>query len=152
MGRDCGDLALWAGLSVGAETIVVPEVKTDIKEIADKIEQGIKRGKKHSIVLVAEGCMTAQDCQKELSQFINVDNRVSVLGHVQRGGSPTGADRVLASRLGGYAVDLLMQGETAKGVGIKNNKIVATSFDEIFDGKDHKFDYSLYELANKLSI
>ena len=64
MGRDCGDLALWAGLSVGAETIVVPEVKTDIKEIADKIEQGIKRGKKHSIVLVAEGCMTAQDCQK----------------------------------------------------------------------------------------
>ncbi len=95
MGRDCGDLALWAGLSVGAETIVVPEVKTDIKEIADKIEQGIKRGKKHSIVLVAEGCMTAQDCQKELSQYINVDNRVSVLGHVQRGGSPTGADRVL---------------------------------------------------------
>ncbi len=60
MGRDCGDLALWAGLSVGAETIVVPEVKTDIKEIADKIEQGIKRGKKHSIVLVAEGCMTAK--------------------------------------------------------------------------------------------
>ena len=75
-----------------------------------------------------------------------------MLGHVQRGGSPTGADRVLASRLGGYAVDLLMQGETAKGVGIKNNKIVATSFDEIFDGEDHKFDYSLYELANKLSI
>ena len=78
------------------------------------------------------------DCarlSKELSQYINVDNRVSVLGHVQRGGSPTGADRVLASRLGGYAVDLLMQGETAKGVGIKNNKIVATSFDEIFDGK-----------------
>lgn len=70
------------------------------------------------------------DCarlSKELSQYINVDNRVSVLGHVQRGGSPTGADRVLASRLGGYAVDLLMQGETAKGVGIKNNKIVATS-------------------------
>ena len=95
------------------------------------------------------------DCarlSKKLSQYINVDNRVSVLGHVQRGGSPTGADRVLASRLGGYAVDLLMQGETAKGVGIKNNKIVATSFDEIFDGKDHKFDYSLYELANKLSI
>ncbi len=71
-------IALWAGLSVGAETIVVPEVKTDIKEIA-KIEQGIKRGKKHSIVLVAEGCMTAQDCQKELSQYINVDNRVYIL-------------------------------------------------------------------------
>ncbi|WP_176719156.1 6-phosphofructokinase, partial [Staphylococcus aureus] len=100
----------------------------------------------------AEGCMTAQDCQKELSQYINVDNRVAVLGHVHREGSPTGEDRVLASRLGAYALDLLMQCETAKCVGIKNNKIVATSFDEIFDGKDLKFDYSLYELANKLSI
>ncbi|TRR58380.1 ATP-dependent 6-phosphofructokinase, partial [Salmonella enterica subsp. enterica serovar Panama] len=57
MGRDCGDLALWAGLSVGAETIVLPEVNTDIKDVAEKIEQGIKRGKKHSIVMVAEGCM-----------------------------------------------------------------------------------------------
>ncbi len=97
--------------------------------------------------------MTAQDCQKELSQYINVDKRVSVLGHVQRGGSPAGADRVLASRLGWICGrNASMQGETAKGVGIKNNKIVATSFDEIFDGRDYKFDYSLYELANKLSI
>ena len=152
MGRDCGDLALWAGLSVGAETIIVPEVKTDIKDVADKIEQGIKRGKKHSIVIVAEGVMTAQECSDKLSEFINIDTRVSVLGHVQRGGSPSGADRVLASRLGGYAVELLINGETAKGVGIKNNKITATSFDDIFDGNDHKFDLNLYELAKKLSI
>ncbi|MBO1198496.1 6-phosphofructokinase [Staphylococcus simiae] len=152
MGRDCGDLALWAGLSVGAETIMVPEVKTDLKEVAEKIEQGIKRGKKHSIVLVAEGVMTAQECSNQLAEFINIDTRVSVLGHIQRGGSPTGADRVLASRLGGYAVELLMNGETAKGVGIKNNKVTATPFDDIFDGNDHKFDLELYELAKKLSI
>ncbi|EHJ08681.1 6-phosphofructokinase [Staphylococcus simiae] len=152
MGRDCGDLALWAGLSVGAETIMVPEVKTDLKDVAEKIEQGIKRGKKHSIVLVAEGVMTAQECSNELAKFINIDTRVSVLGHIQRGGSPTGADRVLASRLGGYAVELLMNGETAKGVGIKNNKVIATPFDDIFDGNDHKFDLDLYELAKKLSI
>ena len=89
MGRDCGDLALWAGLSVGAETIVVPEVHTDIKDVAEKIEQGIKRGKKHSIVMVAEGCMSGQECADELMKYINIDTRVSVLGHIQRGGSPS---------------------------------------------------------------
>ena len=152
MGRDCGDLALWAGLSVGAETIVVPEVDTDIKEVAEKIEQGIKRGKKHSIVMVAEGCMSGQECADELSKYINIDTRVSVLGHIQRGGSPSGADRVLASRLGGHAVELLKKGETAKGVGIKHNQLTATSFDEIFGHSSHKFDQQIYQLAKELSI
>lgn len=152
MGRDCGDLALWAGLSVGAETIVVPEVHTDIKDVAEKIEQGIKRGKKHSIVMVAEGCMSGQECADELMKYINIDTRVSVLGHIQRGGSPSGADRVLASRLGGHAVELLKQGETAKGVGIKNNQLTATPFDDIFGESNHKFDKDMYQLAKELSI
>ncbi|PNZ71036.1 6-phosphofructokinase [Staphylococcus croceilyticus] len=152
MGRDCGDLALWAGLSVGAETILVPEAHTDIKDIAEKIEKGIKRGKKHSIVMVAEGCMTGQECADELMKYINVDARVSVLGHIQRGGSPSGADRVLASRLGGYAVELLMDGETGKGVGIKNNKLTATPFEDIFNKDDHKFNTDIYELTKELSI
>lgn len=152
MGRDCGDLALWAGLSVGAETILVPEANTDIKDIAEKIESGIKRGKKHSIVMVAEGSMSGQECADQLMKYINVDARVSVLGHIQRGGSPSGADRVLASRLGGYAVDLLMQGRSGQGVGIMNNKLTATPFDEIFNGNDHKFNTDIYELAKELSI
>ena len=152
MGRDCGDLALWAGLSVGAETIVLPEVNTDIKDVAEKIEQGIKRGKKHSIVMVAEGCMSGQECADELTKYINIDTRVSVLGHIQRGGSPSGADRVLASRLGGYAVELLKQGETAKGVGIRNNQLTSTPFDEIFAESDRKFNSQMYELAKELSI
>ena len=151
MGRDCGDLALWAGLSVGAETILVP-ANTDIKDIAEKIESGIKRGKKHSIVMVAEGSMSGQECADQLMKYINVDARVSVLGHIQRGGSPSGADRVLASRLGGYAVDLLMQGRSGQGVGIMNNKLTATPFDEIFNGNDHKFNTDIYELAKELSI
>ena len=151
MGRDCGDLALWAGLSVGAETIVLPEVNTDIKDVAEKIEQGIKRGK-HSIVMVAEGCMSGQECADELTKYINIDTRVSVLGHIQRGGSPSGADRVLASRLGGYAVELLKQGETAKGVGIRNNQLTSTPFDEIFAESDRKFNSQMYELAKELSI
>ena len=87
MGRDCGDLALWAGLSVGAETILVPE-STQILKMLLKIESGIKRGK-HSIVMVAEGCMSGHECAEQLTKYINVDARVSVLGHIQRGGSPS---------------------------------------------------------------
>lgn len=152
MGRDCGDLALWAGMSVGAETIIIPEVKTEIKEVAERIDHGIRRGKKHSIVMVAEGVMSGESCAQELAKYINVDARVSVLGHIQRGGSPTGADRVLASRLGGYAVELLMNGETARGVGIKNNDLTSTPFDEIFIAESHKFDHNIYNLTKELSI
>ncbi|MBF7016876.1 6-phosphofructokinase [Staphylococcus durrellii] len=152
MGRDCGDLALWAGMSVGAETIIIPEVKTEIKEVAERIDHGIRRGKKHSIVMVAEGVMSGELCAQQLAQYINVDARVSVLGHIQRGGSPTGADRVLASRLGGFAVELLMNGETARGVGIKNNELTSTPFDDIFIAESHKFDHNIYNLTKELSI
>ncbi|WQC55029.1 6-phosphofructokinase [Staphylococcus pseudintermedius] len=152
MGRDCGDLALWSGLAVGAETIILPETETDIKDIAEKIQHGIDRGKKHSIIIVAEGCMTGDMCASELTKYINVDARVSVLGHIQRGGSPTGADRVLASRLGGYAVELLLNGETAKGVGIKDNRLVATNFDEIFNTSERQINQRMLSLTEELSI
>ncbi|EJJ6370965.1 6-phosphofructokinase [Staphylococcus pseudintermedius] len=152
MGRDCGDLALWSGLAVGAETIILPETETDIKDIAEKIQHGIDRGKKHSIIIVAEGCMTGDICASELTKYINVDARVSVLGHIQRGGSPTGADRVLASRLGGYAVELLLNGETAKGVGIKDNRLVATNFDEIFNTSERQINQRMLGLTEELSI
>ncbi|EIX2794665.1 6-phosphofructokinase [Staphylococcus pseudintermedius] len=152
MGRDCGDLALWSGLAVGAETIILPETESDIKDIAEKIQHGIDRGKKHSIIIVAEGCMTGDMCASELTKYINVDARVSVLGHIQRGGSPTGADRVLASRLGGYAVELLLNGETAKGVGIKDNRLVATNFDEIFNTSERQINQRMLGLTEELSI
>ncbi|PCF33271.1 6-phosphofructokinase [Staphylococcus delphini] len=152
MGHDCGDLALWSGLAVGAETIILPETETDIKDIAEKIQHGIDRGKKHSIIIVAEGCMTGDMCASELTKYINVDARVSVLGHIQRGGSPTGADRVLASRLGGYAVELLLNGETAKGVGIKDNRLVATNFDDIFNTSERQINQRMLGLTEELSI
>lgn len=151
MGRDAGDLALWSGLAGGAETVLVPEHKKDIKEIADKIQQGIERGKKHSIIVVAEGVMSGHECGEQLKKYINVDTRISVLGHMQRGGSPSGLDRVLASRLGGYAVELLMNDETGLAVGIQNNKLSKTSFDDIFSAT-HTLDEQMYELSNELSI
>ncbi|MDN8847935.1 6-phosphofructokinase, partial [Staphylococcus aureus] len=123
-----------------------------MKDVAEKIDNGIKRGKKHSIVMVAEGCMSGEVCAQELTKYINVDARVSVLGHIQRGGSPSGADRVLASRLGGHAVDLLLEGKTAIGVGIRNNELTDTSFEEIFRSNEHEFDFETFELTNELSI
>ena len=96
--------------------------------------------------------MTGQACAGELTKFINVDARVSVLGHIQRGGSPTGVDRVLASRLGGFAVELLMDGETAKGVGIKDNRLTATDFDTIFNSTEHQINQHMLELTKELSI
>ncbi|MFC6291101.1 6-phosphofructokinase [Macrococcus epidermidis] len=151
MGRDAGDLALWSGLAGGAETVLVPEHKKEIKEIADKIQQGIERGKKHSIIVVAEGVMSGHECGEQLKKYINVDTRISVLGHMQRGGSPSGLDRVLASRLGGYAVELLMNDETGLAVGIQNNKLSKTSFDDIFSAT-HTLDEQMYALSNELSI
>ena len=91
MGRDAGDLALWSGLAAGAET---PEVKSDIEEIAEKFNMVWIEGK-HSIIICAEGVMTGNQCGEELKKFINIDTRVSCLGHIQRG-TPTGMDRVLA--------------------------------------------------------
>lgn len=153
MGRDCGDLALWSGLAVGAESIILPETDYNIQDIAEKIQHGIDRGKKHSIIIVAEGCMSGNQCAEELTKYINVDARVSVLGHIQRGGSPTGVDRVLASRLGGYAMELLMNGETAKGVGIKDNHLTATDFDNIFNvAQEKKINQRMLELTKELSI
>lgn len=151
MGRDAGDLALWSGLAAGAETILIPEVKSDIKEIAEKIQQGMDRGKKHSIIVCAEGVMTGNECGDELKKYINIDARVSCLGHIQRGGTPTGMDRVLASRLGGYAVELLIQKESAKAVGIQQNELTCTPFEDIFQ-TEHKIDQKMFELANQLSI
>lgn len=151
MGRDAGDLALWSALAGGAETAIVPEHKKDIKEVAEKIQQGMERGKKHSIIVVAEGVMSGDECAEQLKKYINVDTRVSVLGHMQRGGSPSGVDRVLASRLGAYAVELLMAGESGLAVGIQNNQLTRTKFEDIFSNK-HVLDERMYKLTNELSI
>lgn len=151
MGRDAGDLALWAGVAGGAETILIPEAEADIKSIAERIETGMTRGKKHSIIVVAEGVMSAAECGEELRKYINVDTRESVLGHIQRGGKPSGRDRVLASRLGAFAVDLLKEGISGYAVGLERNELVKTTFDKVFQDKHH-IEEGLYELSQELSI
>jgi 6-phosphofructokinase 1 len=151
MGRDAGDIALWAGLAGGAETILIPEEKYNMQEIAARLKSGHERGKKHSIIVVAEGVCSATEFAKQLKEATNYDTRISVLGHIQRGGSPTAFDRVLASRLGARAVELLIDGKGGRAVGIEKNQLVDYDIIEILSRK-HKIDMNLFNLSKELSI
>ncbi len=151
MGRDAGDIALWAGLAGGAETIIIPEVGYDMDEIAARLKSGHERGKKHSIIIVAEGVCSGNEFGKKIKDATDLDTRVSVLGHIQRGGSPTAADRVLASRLGAFAVELLLQGKGGRAVGIEKNELVDHDIIEILTRK-HTVNQSMYNLSKELSI
>lgn len=154
MGRNCGDLALYAGIAGGAETIIVPEVDVKLDEIALRLKTTQKRGKRHSIIVMAEGVEkvgSASDLKKVLTEQAGADVRVTVLGHVQRGGSPTAFDRILASRFGYRAVELLLEGKSSRVVGIKDNKIIDLDIQEAL-AMPKTFNRELYEMAKVLSI
>ncbi|MCG7406039.1 6-phosphofructokinase [Paenibacillus sp. ACRRX] len=151
MGRHCGDIALYAGLASGAESILVPEVPFSIDEVSQRMKYNFDCGKRHSIVLVAEGVGKGEDiCNGIIERVPSIEPRVTVLGHIQRGGAPTPADRILASRLGDFAVRSLMEGISGKGCGIINGQLVATDIDLVVNTKK-EFNMELYELATRLS-
>ncbi|KRN03644.1 6-phosphofructokinase [Holzapfeliella floricola] len=150
MGRDAGDLALWSGVAAGAEAIVVPEKDYDIKQIAEDLKKGFENGKKHGIIVLAEGVMSSEDFLAELKKHGDFDARANTLGHMQRGGVPTARDRVLASKMGAYAVDLLLEGQGGLAVGMENNQITHHSILDLFDEKHHA-DLSLYDLNKSLA-
>lgn len=151
MGRHCGDLALYAGLAGGAETVIVPEVDFKVEDVCNKLKTTQKRGKRHSIIVLAEGVGNAQDLGKEVIKETGADLRVTVLGHVQRGGSPTAFDRILASRMGVRAVELLLDGKAARVVGIRDNKIIDMDIHEALS-MTKEFDKDTYEMVKILSI
>ncbi|MFJ7678773.1 6-phosphofructokinase [Peribacillus sp. NPDC097198] len=151
MGRNAGDIALWAGLAGGAETILCPEYDFDIEEMIGKLNRGHERGKKHSIIVVAEGVGSAMEISKQIEAKAGFETRVTVLGHVQRGGSPTASDRVLASRLGARAVELLLEGLGGRAVGIEENKLVDYDIIDALS-KKHTIDKKMYDLSEELSI
>ncbi|GGE76936.1 6-phosphofructokinase [Priestia taiwanensis] len=151
MGRHAGDLALWAGLAAGAETILIPEVEYDMNEVVTRLKRGSERGKKHSIILVAEGVGSAVDVGKKIEEATGFDTRVTVLGHVQRGGAPSAFDRVLAGRLGARAVELLLEGKGGRCVGIQNNQLVDHDIIEALSQK-HQIGFDMYKLSQELSI
>lgn len=152
MGRDAGDIALYSGLAGGAESILVPERPEELNAIVERINHGIARGKKHSIVIVAEGAGSAEEIGKLIAEKTNSETRVTILGHIQRGGSPTAADRVLASRMGAYAVEILLEGKAGRVVGIRNNQMMDLDIDEALDHNKHTIDMQLIDLVNQLSI
>ncbi|MFD1362241.1 6-phosphofructokinase [Lentibacillus salinarum] len=151
MGRDAGDLALWAGLADGAESILIPEKKDELQEVINRLRRGQERGKKHSIIILAEGVGSAFDYAEKIKESADLETRVTVLGHIQRGGSPTASDRVLASRLGAQAVDLLLSGEAGRIAGIQNNRLVHHDISEVLAEK-HMIDMEMYQLSKELSI
>jgi len=151
MGRDSGDIAIIAGLAGGAESILIPEARFDLEQVLDKLRRGVERGKRHSIILVAEGAGHGMKIGEQIAQASGWDVRVTVLGHLQRGGSPTAFDRTLASRMGAYGVDLLMQGKTSLMIGIRGTKLETTDITEALATKRQP-DLSIYELASILSI
>ncbi|NLZ93589.1 MAG: 6-phosphofructokinase [Firmicutes bacterium] len=151
MGRTSGYIALAAGLAGGAESILVPEIPFALSEVVERLQRGVKRGKLHSIILVAEGAASAFSVAQAIKEQTKMDVRVTILGHVQRGGTPTAFDRILASRLGAEAVDLLQSGCHGQMLGLLDGKICTTPFEKALAEEKH-FPADIYQLAAILAI
>lgn len=152
MGRNCGDIALYAGLAGGAESILVPEVKHSVDEICKRLIQGRNRGKLHSIIIVAEGVIeSSYELAKEIEEKTGIETKITILGHIQRGGIPVAFDRLLASRMGGRAVDLLLENKSGRVIGMKGNEIIDEEISEALSLKK-EINKEIYELAKILSI
>ena len=151
MGRNAGHLALQCGVAVGAASIVVPEVPITMDEIVEKIRRMQKTGKRHFIIVVAEGVGKVDEMAKQIESATGIVTRATVLGHVQRGGNPSVRDRVVATQLGHAAVELLREGKGNRVVGIKDNKVVDYDIYEALNmTKD--LDMEMYNIANITSI
>ena len=162
MGRNCGDIALYSAICCGAVTTLIPEIELDIeRDIINKMRNTLKTGKNHFIVIMAEGvtkqhfadddALSAGMLAKYIQEQTGVETRATVIGHVQRGGSPTARDRVLASQMGHYAAELLIKGTGNRVVAVRENKIV--DFDILESLKMvKKVDMDLVRAANEISI
>jgi 6-phosphofructokinase 1 len=152
MGRHSGHIAVAVGFATGAEEILIPEERVDIRAMCERLCAGRRRGKTSSIIVVAEGVKGgAYRVAEELKKLSKNEYRVCILGHIQRGGSPTAADRLLATKLGGHAVDLLRRGQTDVMAGEVCGKLVATPFRR---GTQHmkKLDDYILKLHSRLSL
>lgn len=151
MGRRCGDIALYSGIASGAEIIVVPEVAFDMQDIVDRINRSRSSGKHSNIIVIAEGVMSADEFGKRLQANTTHSVRPTCIGHVQRGGSPTMADRMLAAQFGNKAVRLLNDGIGNRAVGIRDNKIIDMDIIEAVSMKK-TFNHELYETLQMISM
>lgn len=150
MGRNSGYLALMGGIAGGVEVVLIPEISYNLPEISLKLKEGYQRGKTHCIIIIAEGVGKTYEVSKFLEDKIGFETRITILGYLQRGGSPSAFDRLLASRLGAAAVEHLLKGETSKMVGLMGNKIEATDL-EVVLSEQKIISQDLYNLALMLA-
>ena len=154
MGRDAGFLALNGALATGCEAAIIPEISTEIDQLKELVENGFRKSKNSSIVLVAESPHTGgamQLAERVKNEYPQYDVRVTILGHIQRGGSPSAQDRILASRLGAAAIDALLEGQRNVMVGIRNDEIVYVPFSKAVK-YDKPINRELLETLRRLSI
>lgn len=150
MGRRCGEIALASGVGGGAESILIPEIEPDIGQVIEKIKSGTDRGKLHSIIIVAEGVYPIMKLREEILAATGRDTRISILGHVQRGGTPTAVDRILASYMGKAAIDAIMRGKSNVMVAGQDDRFYTIPLGEVING--HKTpELGMFEIARVLS-
>lgn len=150
MGRSCGDLALAGAVAGGAEFVVVPERGFDKAALLAQIDAGIARGKRHALVVVCEHMTDVNALAVEIEARTGQSTRATILGHVQRGGSPTAGGRILASRIGAYAVQLLTEGQHGRCVGIRGDALVHYDLIECVTTMKRPFNEDLFNLGTRL--
>lgn len=152
MGRRCGDIALNTGVAVGALTTLVPEIPYDFhRDVLDRIRLAQSTGKRHYIIVVAEGVGNTEELAQRIQRHTGIETRATILGHVQRGGAPTLRDRVVASRMGYHAAELLFNGIGNRVVAMKGEQIVDFDITEALD-MPRTFDEKMYRVSTVLSI
>ena len=152
MGRNAGHLATYVGLAVGATAILVPEFPFDFeRDVAEKIRAGRYRGKNHHLIIVAEGVGHTQEIADRIRTDTGMEARISILGHIQRGGSPSPRDRVMASRMGHFAVEKLIEGQSSAVVCYRSSQIVLTPIDEAMQ-MQKSLDSYMFQVAYDISI
>lgn len=151
MGRHCGDIALYAGIAGGAEVVLIPEKELNLDEVVKRLNKSKLRGKTSNMIVLAEGAGNRDEIVQYINSKANVDIKITHLGHVQRGGAPTMADRILATRFALKAVEMLSDEKSvSSAIGIKNNEIISVPFNIVFDQKK-EFNEELYQAVKLLS-
>ena len=150
MGRNSGELAIKSGLACGSDYVLIPEIKVDLVKISNAIKNH-REGKRHTLLIVAEGVAKAEEVASSIKLLVDHEVRFSVLGHIQRGGSPSAMDRILAAQFAKKAIDFLISGGSNAMTAIQNNKICIIDFDKVFSNKK-VIDKELYEYSHILGM
>lgn len=151
MGRYCGDLTMMAAIGGGAEFTVIPEKEFNQEDLIKAVSDDVKAGKKHAIIAITEHTTKVNKLAKKIEAETGLETRATILGHTQRGGAPVAFDRILASQMGAFAVELLLQGEGGRCVGVQSNKLVHHDIIDAIENMPRPFKDDIFELTRLLA-